>query len=407
MSDYTVKSVFEGGRTTSYVAGRIDSSNAKALGKDLRSAYEAHPDAPISLDFKEVEYISSAGLRALLELRKLAAPGAHATKIAIREAAPHVAEILEDTGFSRMFDVHETLKEFDVEGLDVLAKTMKGFTYRVDEDTVLAVYMQDYPLSLVERERENTQNALVAGAPVLISFGTVHVGASYGILYEAPNATTVAEAVSSGEGTPQEWGAKVGELLKSLHATTAEEGQFSDKRAQGLACLEDVVARGLFTDEEVRPAVELYEALPEASSILHGNCTPHTILVRDGDLLLMDMVDAGFGHPAIDLAGAYACYVMSHELRKEAAMQLYGIDADTLVAMWGALMRSYFGTDDEEELARHERIIDAFARVRMVLMLSWFKSAPQQFVDGVRGMLEAHAEVIKDATALLGEAASE
>ena len=53
--------------------GKIDSSNAAQAEEEIRAIKEAHPDLKSVLDAEHLEYLSSAGLRVILRMRKEAA----------------------------------------------------------------------------------------------------------------------------------------------------------------------------------------------------------------------------------------------------------------------------------------------------------------------------------------------
>lgn len=78
------------------VCGRVDSVSA---GQFEKAVEEMDTVSGIALDFKDLEYISSAGLRVILKLRKK-----HAD-LEIRNASAEVYEILEMTGFTDMVNV--------------------------------------------------------------------------------------------------------------------------------------------------------------------------------------------------------------------------------------------------------------------------------------------------------------
>ena len=52
------------------LSGRIDSTNAAEAEKEAASILTGKMDLPVILDLAELEYISSAGLRSILHLRK-------------------------------------------------------------------------------------------------------------------------------------------------------------------------------------------------------------------------------------------------------------------------------------------------------------------------------------------------
>jgi anti-sigma B factor antagonist len=74
--------------------GRLDTVNAPQLESKIK---EQEDITELTLDFKEVEYISSMGLRVLLQAKKtMKANGVRLTIINMRES---VREIFEMTGF--------------------------------------------------------------------------------------------------------------------------------------------------------------------------------------------------------------------------------------------------------------------------------------------------------------------
>ena len=60
----------ENGILTICLEGRIDSNNAAQTEKELFETLASASDADIILDVDNLEYISSAGLRVLMKLRK-------------------------------------------------------------------------------------------------------------------------------------------------------------------------------------------------------------------------------------------------------------------------------------------------------------------------------------------------
>ena len=67
-----MKKKLEDNRLTICLNGRVDSTNAAEFEKELLEAVAGVPEAEIILDAETLEYISSAGLRGLMKLRKQA-----------------------------------------------------------------------------------------------------------------------------------------------------------------------------------------------------------------------------------------------------------------------------------------------------------------------------------------------
>lgn len=83
--------------------GRIDSSTGPAFEKDVLQHIE-DGQRRILLDFADLVYISSAGLRiVLLAAKQMKTAGG---KLAICSLNQQIAEVFEISGFSRILDIH-------------------------------------------------------------------------------------------------------------------------------------------------------------------------------------------------------------------------------------------------------------------------------------------------------------
>ena len=85
----------ENGLLTIAAEGRIDSSNAAAVEEQINACLRDNPHTAVALDYENLEYTSSAGLRVILRVRK-AEP-----TLKIINVNPEVYEVLDMTGFPR------------------------------------------------------------------------------------------------------------------------------------------------------------------------------------------------------------------------------------------------------------------------------------------------------------------
>ena len=81
------------------LSGRIDTSNAPDVQKEMAELAAAHPGAKVIFDAEALEYISSAGLRVLLHVRK------NNPDMSITNVRSEVYEVFEVTGFSQMMNI--------------------------------------------------------------------------------------------------------------------------------------------------------------------------------------------------------------------------------------------------------------------------------------------------------------
>jgi anti-sigma B factor antagonist len=85
------------------ISGRLDTASAPAFDAELAPLL-AQPNPQILLDLTGVSYISSAGLRSMLQLVKHAS--AHAGRLGIFGASPQIMEVVEISGFPSLMDVY-------------------------------------------------------------------------------------------------------------------------------------------------------------------------------------------------------------------------------------------------------------------------------------------------------------
>ena len=96
----TVTKKLEGSKLTAQIEGRLDTNTTPEAEKELTGSLDNVKE--LILDFKNLDYISSAGLRLLLMLQKnMNAQGS----MKICNANAIVKEIFEVTGFSDVLTV--------------------------------------------------------------------------------------------------------------------------------------------------------------------------------------------------------------------------------------------------------------------------------------------------------------
>ena len=130
-----MKTAIKNNILTVFLCERIDTNNAEQIEKELFSAVDGASGADIVIDAAKLEYISSAGLRVLIKLRKRLN-----RKTQIINVSRDVYDIFETTGFTELFDVQKAMREVSVEGCEVIGHGFYGTVYRIDEETIVKVY---------------------------------------------------------------------------------------------------------------------------------------------------------------------------------------------------------------------------------------------------------------------------
>lgn len=83
-------------------AGRLDTAAAVETTEAVKPLLEAQ-NKEIILDCKDLEYISSSGLRIFLSIRKEAA--AHNSKVIVRDINADIRQVFMMTGFISLFEI--------------------------------------------------------------------------------------------------------------------------------------------------------------------------------------------------------------------------------------------------------------------------------------------------------------
>ena len=120
---------------TIFLEGRIDTNNAAQTESKIFAAVDSANGADIVIDAEKLDYISSAGLRVLMKLRK-----SINKPLPVINVSRDVYDIFETTGFTELLDVKRAMREVSVEGCEVIGRGFYGTVYRIDEETIVKVY---------------------------------------------------------------------------------------------------------------------------------------------------------------------------------------------------------------------------------------------------------------------------
>ncbi|MBR1741643.1 MAG: STAS domain-containing protein [Lachnospiraceae bacterium] len=93
--------IIENDKITVRISGEIDGSNVNEVETTLKASSEKSSN--LVIDLKELEYISSAGLRVFLIIRKLTESAGH--KMILKNVTEDVMEIFTVTGFVNLLTI--------------------------------------------------------------------------------------------------------------------------------------------------------------------------------------------------------------------------------------------------------------------------------------------------------------
>ena len=322
------------------VAGRIDASNAAEAEEKIFHIKNNNPGKHVVVDADALEYISSAGLRVILRLRK------EEPKLAIINVAADVYDVLDMTGFTDMVTVEKAYRRMSVEGCEFIAQGANGAVYRYDNETILKTYFAKDALPEIKQERENARRAFVLGINTAIPYGIVRVGDSYGTVTELLNAVSVSQLIRQSPDDLGEAAKYYVDMLKNIHATQVEDGEVPDMKETALSWA-DFVANHI-PEAQGKKLRALIEAVPKQNTLMHGDYHTNNIMVQNGEPLLIDMDTLCMGHPVFELGSMFNAFVGYSELDHQNMKVFFGYSFETAGKFWNLALKMYLGTEDEE-----------------------------------------------------------
>ena len=321
------------------IEGRVDASNAAEAENNIFKIKNDNPGKHTVVDADKLEYISSAGLRVILKLRK------EEPELAIINVASDVYEVFDMTGFTDMVTVEKAYQRMSVEGCEFIAKGANGAVYRYDDETILKTYFAKDALPEIKQERENARKAFVLGINTAIPYGIVRVGDGYGTVTELLNAVSVTKLIRKNPDDLTEAAKYYIDMLKSIHAIEVEDGEVPDMKEIALDWARFVTDH--IPEEQGRKLISLIDAVPKQNTLMHGDYHTNNIMVQNGEPLLIDMDTLCMGHPVFELGSMFNAFVGYSELDHQNMMDFFGYSFETAGKFWNMALKKYLCTEDE------------------------------------------------------------
>ena len=322
--------------------GHIDSNTASEVEKEITEARQEQDGLPLVIDCSDLEYISSAGLRIILRLKKECAD------LSVVNVNSEVYEIFDITGFTQMMSISKAYRNISIEGCEVIGQGANGKVYRIDPDTIVKVYYDSDSLPDIKRERELARTALILGIPTAIPYDVVKVGDSYGSVYELLNAKSFCQLIIEDPSRLDEVIGMSVDLLKKIHGTQVDAGVMPDMKEVVLNWA-DFLKEHL-PEEQAAKLHKLVEEVPSDLHMLHGDYHIKNVMLQGDEVLLIDMDTLCTGHPIFEFASIFNAYQGYCELDHQNMMDFLGITFEMGKEIWEKTLRLYFDDKSEEEI---------------------------------------------------------
>ena len=336
--------------------GEINSFNADEIEKEVERITSQQTFKKLVLDFLNLKYISSAGLRIILKLKQ------KYDDVHIVEASLEVYDVLTMTGFTNIMDVKKALTRVSVDGAKIIGTGFFSTVYRVTPDTIIKVFNRVSDPQQIERELSLAKQAFVLGIPTAISYDIVRVNDKYGVRFEMLDCISLKDAFLEQTDKYDELIDRYVALLKKINTTTCLD---PNVRSLKEFYLEKVDVCKQFIDEKhYQKARKMIEEIPDDMTFVHGDCHFKNIMVQNGDFLLIDMDTLSHGNPLFEFAAIRAPYLAFEEDDPGNTARFLGVPKEMCAKIYYDTLERYFGKADKA-------IIDKIAIACYIHMVWW------------------------------------
>lgn len=358
------------GQATLSISGRMDTSATTQASAEIDSQLAACGKIDtLTCDAAGLEYISSSGLRILLALAKRF-PGFRVT-----EVCPDVYQVLEMTGFTKIMNVEKAMRRFSVDGCQVIGRGGVGVVYRIDDDTIIKVFREGTTIDEVQTEITMAKESFVLGMPTAISFDIVRVGSQYGLVYELLKADTLTACLKREPQRIDEFARLYASLFRHLHDIKVPKGGSIPSCIEREEEAVRIISR-YFDAPSTDLMMRIVQAIPQGDRLLHCDLQTKNAMLQNGELMLIDMGEVGYGHPIIDLGHSYSAMVSlvgDYE-------QIIGLPQQLANDIWLRMIQYYFEGQSADFIKHRTEQIAVVGCLRNFTWLSLSNSFPDEVI---------------------------
>ena len=348
---------FENNYLTIELIDTVDSTNAEDVGKEIQELREKNPDGGLIIDAKKLKYISSAGLRQMLHLKK------KEKDFKIINVSSEVYEVFEMTGFTEMIDIQKAYREVSVEGCEKIGEGSNGIVYRLNPDTIIKVYKNNDALEDIKHERELAKTALLLGINTAIPFDVVKVGDKFGSVFELLSAKSLTKIMAEEPENVDKYIKVFVDLLKEIHTTEVKEGLLPDCKERVLKWVNDL--NGMLPEDKYNKLLRMVNEIPKSLNMLHGDYHSRNVHYANGEAIIIDMDTLSVGNPIFEFANVFMAYQGFGELDKTNVTDFLKMDWELATYVWNQTIKLYFADKDEKfiEDLKHKAQVIGFTRL--------------------------------------------
>ena len=335
----------------------LDGSITSANSSQFEEAVKDIENNGMIIDCKDLEFISSAGLRVILALKKKC--GDKSFKII--NTNNEVKNIFDITGFSEIMDVSGVSREVSVEGCDLIGAGACGECFRIDDETIIKLYYPGVSEEEIEREKTLAKKAFVLGVPTAISYDIVKSNGRTGVVYELIKSKTLGELIRSDYENKEKYIDLYVDVCKKIGSITSNDASipsFVDINRP------DIEKIDMLSDDEKKYLYKFLDMIPSENTCIHGDLNINNIMVENGECCLIDMGEFSRGHHLFDVSRIIFSMEYANVPKGE-FNSFYKMTSEQVDEVYKSFMEKYFGMKFED--------IRKDPELKLLYPLAWFR----------------------------------
>lgn len=346
------------GILTFQVKGSITSSNASSFSDAIE---KETVEEGIIIDAKELEYISSAGLRVILSAKKKCGK----KLFQVINVSSDVKNVFDITGFSEIMDIQKAPRHIDISGCEKIGAGACGECYRLDDETIIKLYYPKISKAEIEQEKALAKKAFVLGVPTAISYDIVEAEGRTGVVYELIKSKTLKEIIRDNPDNLDHYIDLYVECCKAIHECEAEPDSLPDFKEDNRR---DIANVRHIEESEREILYKFLDAVPDSNHCTHGDLNINNIMVENGKCVLIDMGEFSHGLPLFDLSRLYYSQNFAGADDPNGYNDFYKLPQPFVTDIYNRFFFKYFGVTSIDQIK------NAYPDGKWFEPLAWFRA---------------------------------
>ncbi len=281
--------------------GHLDTSRVYSIKEEIDNKLSrVNANEHVVVDCSELEYISSSGLRIVIGIKK-----SH-PNMEVINVNTEVYSVFEMTGFTRILNIKKALRKINLTECQLIGEGGNGAVYRINDEEIVKVSKRLQGDEELIKENEQVKEAFLMGMPTVISFDTVDCGnGRKGIVMEALDSQSLGAYIAEDLSRMDDIIPKYVSLFKQTNAIETNSSLFHNTKEWLRSHL--TLPQRIINDEEAVLMGTILDEIPDCNNFVHFDGHVGNVLMQgaqnDRNLMLIDLGDAGTGHPVLEIAG--------------------------------------------------------------------------------------------------------